>query len=88
MKHNMGMVEKSIRLALGVVLLGVGYYLGAFSTFWVGYTSASFSGFIIALAGVVIFITGLFAYCPINALLKVNTCEACRIGETHRHLPI
>ena len=89
MRHNMGKIERIARIILGVALFLVGWrYLGAFGVFGGMVTATTVIGFIVALAGLVAFITGLLAYCPMNALLRINSCEACKVGETHRHLPV
>jgi hypothetical protein len=89
MKHNMGKIERVIRLVLGVVLFMIGWRsLDAFGVFAGMVTSSAILGLILAVIGVVAFITGVLAYCPVNTLLHVNSCEACKIGETHSHLPV
>jgi hypothetical protein len=95
--HNMGKVERIIRLLGGALIaLIAGFYPGmgisgldAFGFLWNPASGTiSVVGFLVLLAGIVIFITGWAAYCPVNALLHANSCEACRIGETHAHMPV
>ena len=64
-----------------IVLRGFGLFVSLVTT-------GTVLGFILALAGVIIFVTGMFSWCPLNALLHYNSCEACKIGDTHRHLPV
>lgn len=81
MKHNMGKSERLFRFLLGIGLLIVGWvYLGGF-----GMMVAS-SIFIVVGAALVI--TGVFSYCPVNALIHHNSCNSCRHGMTDKHLPV
>jgi hypothetical protein len=89
MKHNMGKNEKVLRLIGGAVLFVIGWLaLHGFGIFVSVVTTSTIIGFVLAFIGVVIFITGLVSYCPINALVHHNSCEACKIGETHSHMPV
>jgi hypothetical protein len=89
MAHNMGKTERIVRLILGVALfyIGLGVF-GAVGVFSSVVSSMSEFGLAVSLAGVVVFLTGLFSYCPINAVVRHNSCEACELGETHRHMPV
>lgn len=60
MKCNVGKTEKWIRIAAGIVIIGLGIYYGS----WWG------------IIGIVPIITGLIRYCPVSALLGVSTCAA------------
>jgi len=87
--HNMGRIEKVVRLLLGIILFAVGWLvLGGYGVFVSAVTNVTVAGLVIAIIGAVIFITGLASWCPVNALVHHNSCEACRTGETHRHLPV
>lgn len=89
MKHNMGKNEKAIRLIGGTVLFVIGWLiLRGFGIFVSVVTASTVVGFILAVIGAVVFATGLVSYCPINALLHHNSCEACKVGETHSHMPV
>jgi len=89
MRHNMGKTEKYVRLILGIALIAFGIlYMGGISVFGGMVTTASIAGVVVGVVGVVFFITGVLSYCPLNALFHVNSCHACKIGETHTHLPI
>jgi hypothetical protein len=96
-KHNMGAIERVIRVLAGALIsLYAGFYPGmgtpgldAFGFFWNSQAgTSSVVGFIVLLVGIVIFITGWAAYCPVNALIHANSCKACRVGETHAHMPV
>ena len=63
MKLNVGGVDKVIRIALGIALLGSVLLLEG-SVRWVG------------LIGIVPLITGLVGYCPLYSLLGIETCPA------------
>jgi len=89
MRHNMGKIERVIRFILGVVLFMVGWrVLDALAVFGAAATTSSIVGVVLAVIGLINIVTGLLAYCPLYALLHFNTCEACRIGETHKHMPV
>ncbi|MGA2192728.1 MAG: DUF2892 domain-containing protein [Nitrospirota bacterium] len=89
MKHNMGTIERYVRIIVGAALAIIsGFFLNAFNLFWGPVPGSYVAGFILFLIGLALFITGAAAYCPVNALFHANSCEACRIGETHMHLPV
>jgi hypothetical protein len=89
MKHNMGKTEKLYRLVGGLVLFIIGWLVLKGYTLLISVvTTTTVIGFILAFAGGVVFLTGLASWCPLNALFKHNSCEACKIGEPHRHLPV
>ncbi|MDW7967055.1 MAG: DUF2892 domain-containing protein [Thermoanaerobaculum sp.] len=58
MTTNMGSTEKTIRVVVGVAILGLGLYLKS----WWG------------LVGLLPLITGLVGYCPAYRLLGISTC--------------
>ena len=63
MTRNVGSIDRGLRIAAGVALLG----LGAFGPLgWWG------------LIGLVPLATGLMSSCPAYSLLGVNTCSAAR----------
>lgn len=59
MKYNVGGLERTVRIVLGIILLAVGLI---FKSWW-------------GLVGLIPLITGLFRWCPLNALFKRNTSE-------------
>lgn len=59
MKTNVGSVDKWLRVAVGLLLI-----------VW-----AATGGAVWAWIGVVPLATGLFNFCPLYALLGVNTCK-------------
>jgi hypothetical protein len=61
MKANVGALDKGLRIAAGVVLLGVSVFLDHPAR-WLG------------LIGIVPLATGLFGYCPLYALFGFDTC--------------
>lgn len=79
-KHNMGKNERIFRLMLGIAVILVGWFLIAGSGMTVLPT-------IILIIGIVLILTALFAFCPLNALLHFNTCSECHHGEPHNHAP-
>ncbi|WP_198368960.1 YgaP family membrane protein [Roseomonas rosulenta] len=63
MTRNVGSIDRGLRIAAGLALLG----LGAFGPLgWWG------------LVGLVPLVTGLMSSCPAYSLLGVNTCSAAR----------
>ncbi|MCI0525825.1 MAG: DUF2892 domain-containing protein [Nitrospira sp.] len=63
--HNVGGVDRTVRIVLGLLFLSIGLF-GNLGT--VGETIS----FVLAAAGL---ITGFLNYCPLNALLGINTCN-------------
>ncbi len=64
MPCNVGRVEQSIRMILGIALLGVGMF-AELSTIVTG---------IAFVAGTIALITGTIGFCPVWSLVGVNTC--------------
>ena len=60
MEKNVGSVDKWIRIILGLVILCLFFILEG-GLRWLG------------LIGLIFIITGLLNYCPLYALLKINT---------------
>ena len=71
MTKNVGGVEQKIRLVLGLLAVGVAA-LSGLPTWAVG---------VIGLVGVVALATGGARYCPLWALLGVNTCPLKNQGK-------
>ena len=61
MKCNVGGMDRIARLTLGVVLLIIGF-LAPLEPIW--------------QAAAIALLTGIFRFCPANALLGINTCDA------------
>lgn len=61
--RNVGGAERTTRLVVGLILIAFGY--GASATAWL-------SGLLYAL-GVVILLTALASYCPVNAAIGRNS---------------
>ena len=59
MKSNVGQIDKTARLVLGLALIA-----------W-----AATSGPVWAWIGVVPIATALFSFCPLYSLIGVNTCQ-------------
>ena len=60
MKQNVGNTDRWIRIVLGIVLLSLIVFLNG-GIRWIG------------LIGLIPLLTGLFNFCPIYTLLKINT---------------
>ena len=80
MIHNMGKNERFVRVLLGIGLFGI--------SLWLGFTGFLALQVVFALVSLALTLTGVFAYCPVNASIRHNSCHACRVGETHAHMPV
>ncbi|GJL61568.1 YgaP family membrane protein [Candidatus Nitrospira salsa] len=64
-EHNIGHIERIIRVGLGLTLLAIG-----------GLTALPMWGSMLTLIlGIVALLTGLLGFCPAWRLLGVNTCH-------------
>ncbi|KXK48080.1 MAG: hypothetical protein UZ05_CHB002002125 [Chlorobi bacterium OLB5] len=59
MKANVGSPDKVIRIVLGAVIIGAGFYFKS----WFG------------LIGIVPLLTALMNFCPLYSIIGVNTCS-------------
>lgn len=66
MMCNVGGIERPIRVTVGVLLIGISALAG-FSTVGTGIALA---------AGAILLLTGAIGFCPVTALLGINTCAA------------
>jgi hypothetical protein len=66
MKKNMGTTDKAIRILIAVLIAGL--YFGNVITGTVG--------IVLLVLAVVFLLTSLVGFCPIYALLGMNTCPA------------
>ncbi|TXD96424.1 DUF2892 domain-containing protein [Psychrobacter frigidicola] len=57
MKINIGSTERMIRIIAGIVIIGIGVY---YQSWW-------------GVIGLVPLLTGLFRFCPLYAMLGMNT---------------
>ncbi|WBU53925.1 DUF2892 domain-containing protein [Paracoccus sp. SCSIO 75233] len=67
MTANMGNIDRSVRLVIAVILLGV-----AFGTSWLG------SGILFWLAlivAAVFALTALIGHCPLYTMIGIKTCQ-------------
>jgi uncharacterized membrane protein HdeD (DUF308 family) len=64
-KCNVGGADRGARIVLGVVLLGIVLFI-AMSPIWQT---------VLAVLGVVALVTGAIRYCPLNALLGLDSCR-------------
>lgn len=62
MTKNVGGAEKTVRILVGVLLLSLLIVLEGKARWW-------------GLIGLVPLITGLIGYCPVSALLGINTAK-------------
>lgn len=61
MKHNVGGIDRGLRIALGVALIALALTGVAAPWGWIG---------------VVPLVTGLFGFCPFYPLVGLNTCPS------------
>lgn len=64
MTCNVGGIERPIRIGMGILLLGI----GAFANL------PLFGTAIMLVAGTIALVTGVIEFCPLWALLGLNTC--------------
>jgi len=65
LKHNVGGMDRSFRIVLGLVLMLLIFF-------------GVFTGTLRAVAfvvGAIALVTGVLQYCPINQMLGINTCK-------------
>ena len=67
MKSNVGGIDKILRIAAGVIVLGLFFVLEGNARYW-------------ALVGLVPLFTGLFNFCPLYSIIGVNTCPMKKAG--------
>lgn len=67
MKKNEGTVDRTIRIILGVVLIGLGLY---FQGAW-GLAAM----IILVVLGLIALITGIIGYCGIYSIFKISTLK-------------
>jgi uncharacterized membrane protein len=63
MNKNVGSVDRSLRVALGLVLIVLGVFL--------------FDTWLISLMGFVLFLTGAVRICLLYKILGIDTCAQC-----------
>lgn len=89
MKHNMGRSERVVRAIFGFALFFMGWAVMYGLQTWIASpVAAAAIGLLLVLGGTVLLLTALFAFCPVNAVIAHNSCHACQLGETHRHMPV
>jgi hypothetical protein len=66
MKLNEGNIDRSFRIAVGLLFLGLGFF---FQSLW-------------GLVGLAPLVTGIVGTCPIYSLLGITSCPTKAIGPT------
>ena len=61
MAANVGGIDRTLRVVVGIVVLALFFVLEGNARYW-------------ALVGLVPLFTGLFSFCPLYSLIGVNTC--------------
>ncbi len=72
MKCNVGKVDMTARFIIGILLLVVGFAVPL---------SAVWQRVVLAL-GAIALVTGAIRYCPVNALLGLNTCKKQQVSAS------
>lgn len=67
-KRNVGILDRIVRVALGIVLLPTGL-------FWLGGLQGTVLGLVITGFGLLPLITGLTGFCPLYIPFGINTLE-------------
>ncbi len=67
MEKNVGGIDKAARIMIGLALLSLIFFFKGTER-WV------------ALLGIIPLTTGLFGFCPLYTILKINTCPQRRAG--------
>ena len=68
MTANVGLIDRAIRIAVGVLLIAFALRLGFPETGW------NWIGWI----GIVPIVTAIFGYCPAYSLIGLSTCPLTR----------
>lgn len=68
MKPNVGSLDKAVRLVLALVFFSLYFVLDGNLRF-------------LALIGFLPLLTGLISWCPLYALLGLNTCAVKKVGK-------
>jgi hypothetical protein len=66
MKKNTGNTDRIIRIVLAIV----------FAALYLSETVTGTAGLVLMVLGVVFALTSLVGFCPLYALVGINTCEA------------
>jgi hypothetical protein len=72
MRANEGTTDRVLRVAVGLALIAVGFA-------WLQGTA----GIVIGAVGFVPLVTGIVGWCPIYALLKIDTLRVRLFGGAH-----
>ncbi len=65
MKCNVGGIDRTARIVLGLVLLAVGFFVQLEMTWRIG----------VLVVGAIALITAFSRFCPINAMLGIDTSK-------------
>jgi uncharacterized membrane protein HdeD (DUF308 family) len=65
MKINEGRTDRIIRIALGIVMLVLG----------IAVLPAGWLAWVVNVLGAILLVTGIVGFCPLYALLKLNTLK-------------
>ncbi len=68
MKCNVGGMDRTARIVLGVVLLAVGFFAPL---------SAAWQIVVFVIAAIAL-LTAIVGFCPANAIVGINTCKPSR----------
>lgn len=61
MKQNVGILDQTLRLVVGIFMIVLGFYYG--------------NNWILYIVGAVVLMTGIIGYCPVYEILNISTLE-------------
>lgn len=63
MKCNVGKTDRILRVIVGGLLIGAGFYTGGTA------------GWVMGIVGLIPLFTGMVGYCPAYSLFKIDSCK-------------
>ena len=72
MAKNMGQIDRVIRIILAIVV-GVLIYMGTLTGVW---------AWVLGIIAVILLLTGLVSFCPLNVPFKISTLKKAKKGES------
>ncbi len=66
MTCNVGGIERSIRIGVGLLAMSIGFFAGLSTTM-----AAVMVG-----VGAILLVTGMIRFCPLSVLFGINTCSS------------
>lgn len=63
LKNNVGMLDKLIRIPIGLLLIAGGFY---FNSFW-------------GLVGIIPLVSGISGFCPLYSIFSISTAKTTKV---------